>query len=168
MEVGGESQREEDRRHALRRVSDVTDRRAVLRRNSDRHTRTMWRSVAAGYLILLVSAVIGLYMLEHRDTHRLDAVGDASCKRVNVLREQDNDNALVVYGALYSGQQREYSLYKSSTGKAKVVHKKGYEAYKKYASGLRRTGLTDCRQATVHPGSYNAPTPRPFRPSDLK
>jgi hypothetical protein len=168
MEVGGEDQREEDRRRALRRVSDVTDRRVILRRDSDRHTRTMWRSVAAGYLILLVSAVFGLYMLERRDTGRLDAVGKASCERVNTLRGQDNDNALVTYGALYAGQQRELRLYQTSTGRLRHVHYTAYKAYDKYASGLRRTDLTDCREATVHPGSYRAPEPRPFRPSDLK
>jgi hypothetical protein len=164
-----EGEQKGDRRRLLRRAGDVPDRRMVLRRHSDWESRRLWKSVAVGYLILLTAVTVALYALEKRDTRRLHAAAAASCQRVNYLREQDNANALVVYGALYSGAQREYRLWHTvPDSKQERVHHIAYDAYVRYYSALRHTQLTDCRLAVDHVERYNPPLPIPFEPSDLK
>lgn len=149
---------EVERRNQLRRHED-----AVL---IDRLKR-IFLSVAVGYLILVAFAAGALYALERRDRIRLHDAATASCKRVNILREQENENALVIYGALTASRVRAEKLAKLG-GKGAKVQRKAVKTIGIYQRALRKGTPTDCAAAVDSAKVYKPPAPRAFTPNDLK
>jgi hypothetical protein len=151
-------------------VAVEPERRLALRRDADalliERLKRVFVSVAVGYLILVAAAAGALYALEQRDKTRLHDAAMASCKRVNVLRAQTNENALVIYGALYSSRIRV-----GEAGATRRAQREGAApgCQEPDASTSPRCAEhpTDCNQAVDHATRTSRRRRGRSRPADL-
>lgn len=134
------------------------------------------RSLAVGYLILMLGLAFGLWQLEQRDTHRSNtAIALASknlqgadtgrlkeCQRVNRLRIQANGGNEIIFATLWVSAQREAALARSGINKA--THARSAQALRFLALRSRHTPLTDCQAATFDAANYKPPRSVPFNP----
>lgn len=150
-----------DRRRSLRRREDRDAEAAALRR-----TRVLWRNVAIGYLILLLSLAFGLWALERRDIQRTEKAQMGSCVRLNTVRSGLNDISLVAAEAFKRGAEREHRLAISGAD-AHGIHQKSYENLVASMRRFRYRPLTNCVEAVDHPDTYRPPAPRDFTAKEL-
>jgi hypothetical protein len=116
-----------------------------------------------GYLILVVSIAISLFVLESRQDEKLRASQTNACERVNILRGQVNVNSTVIYDVLKNAEKRERLLSRTSPVAERKAHRKSADNFRDILTRLSTTDSTNCLQAVDDPVGYVAPTPEPFR-----
>jgi hypothetical protein len=122
------------------------------------------KSVAVGYLALLVIVVGGLAILERRDISKRLEADLRQCERVNGLRTAINDNALVLYVATEANIERESKL--AQSGPNRETHLRSVRSFRVLQSRYKFRPLTNCLDASTIE-DYQPPPARPFTQTQI-
>lgn len=137
-----------------------------MKRAANDAARRTAKRAAAGYFVLMLSLLVGAFVYQRVNDHRIDVAAMGTCKRLNILRiEESNRNAQVVWAALYRAAQRERAL--AASGVKRELHQASADYIKTSIDAMRWTPETDCREAVNHPGTFRPPAPRKFDPAFL-
>jgi hypothetical protein len=124
----------------------------------------------AAYVLVVIVAIVATFTIEHRSiererqANRIALVREqdaqlATCRRVQILRDQVNGTSLLIYDTFNSVAKQQKALMENSTGKARRQARRSYLRAKKVADTTIVTGPTDCHGATLNPDRYIPPAP---------
>lgn len=90
---------------------------------------------------------------------RLNSAALGSCRRLQIVRDQENHTGALLYLVFHSSADRERVLAKGPAG---AIHALQEHIYATSARAAHYAPPTDCRAAVSSPATYQPPQPLPF------